>query len=317
MSPDAGMAPDSKVSRRTTGCDVCQDRCGYVGRGSGPNAARTRRIVCAVRRARGRPRPGRQGLHARRTPGHRRRRLPALPAQPYAHRRRGTARRARPVRRRARRSAPACCCCCSRTGCAAASAGRGGPPSSCCRPARVAQFAYRHSLIGVVISLALLAPLLRHRSEFAALPDPRSRWRALANFVLMGAGSLVLGLVIVSVHANRMVGDPSLADRITHVLYGLFGFEGPRRLHGPHLLDGRLLARRARPADRGHHDLPRLPPRTPGRTPHPGRRDPAARPPGQARRPRLARPLRAPPRQGRRLLAQRQGGRDVPRRVAA
>ncbi|MFF4356267.1 phosphatidylglycerol lysyltransferase domain-containing protein [Streptomyces sp. NPDC001604] len=91
----------------------------------------------------------------------------------------------------------------------------------------VAQFTYRHSLLGVIISLALLAPLLRHRDQFAALPDPRSRWRALANFVLMGAGSLALGLVIVSAHQNRMVGDPSLADRITHVLYGLFGFEGP------------------------------------------------------------------------------------------
>ncbi|MGA5507817.1 phosphatidylglycerol lysyltransferase domain-containing protein [Streptomyces umbrinus] len=91
----------------------------------------------------------------------------------------------------------------------------------------LAQFTYRHSLIGVLISLALLAPLLRHRSEFKALPDPRSRWRALANFVLMGAGSLLLGLVIVSVHPHRMVGNPSLADRISHVLYGLFGFEGP------------------------------------------------------------------------------------------
>ncbi|WP_217235007.1 phosphatidylglycerol lysyltransferase domain-containing protein [Streptomyces sp. AC555_RSS877] len=91
----------------------------------------------------------------------------------------------------------------------------------------VAQFTYRHSLVGVLISLALLAPLLRHRDQFAALPDPRSRWRALANFVLMGAGSLALGLVIVSVHPDRMVGDPSLADRIAHVLYGLFGFEGP------------------------------------------------------------------------------------------
>ncbi|NGO10233.1 DUF2156 domain-containing protein [Streptomyces sp. HC44] len=91
----------------------------------------------------------------------------------------------------------------------------------------IAQFTYRHSLIGVLISLALLAPLLRHRDEFSALPDPRSRWRALANFVLMGAGSLLLGLVIVSVHPNRMVGDPSLADRISHVVYGMFGFEGP------------------------------------------------------------------------------------------
>lgn len=91
----------------------------------------------------------------------------------------------------------------------------------------VAQFTYRHSVIGVLISLALLAPLLRHRDQFAALPDPRSRWRALANFVLMGAGSLALGLVIVSAHPKTLLGDPSLADRITHVLYGLFGFEGP------------------------------------------------------------------------------------------
>ncbi|MEJ1201696.1 MULTISPECIES: phosphatidylglycerol lysyltransferase domain-containing protein [unclassified Streptomyces] len=91
----------------------------------------------------------------------------------------------------------------------------------------VAQFTYRHSLVGVLISLALLLPLLRHRDQFAALPDPRSRWRALANFVLMGAGSLVLGLVVVNAHPHRMVGDPSLADRLTHVLYGLFGVEGP------------------------------------------------------------------------------------------
>ncbi|MEU3793805.1 phosphatidylglycerol lysyltransferase domain-containing protein [Streptomyces fructofermentans] len=96
----------------------------------------------------------------------------------------------------------------------------------------LAQLTYRHSLIGAVVSLALLAPLLRHRREFAALPDPGSRWRALANFVLMGAGSLVLGLVVVSVHPDRMVGDPSLADRIGHVLYGLFGFEGPVEYRG-------------------------------------------------------------------------------------
>ncbi|MFV0134498.1 phosphatidylglycerol lysyltransferase domain-containing protein [Streptomyces sp. HMX87] len=91
----------------------------------------------------------------------------------------------------------------------------------------VAQFGYRHSLVGVVISLALLWALLRHRDQFAALPDPRSRWRALANFVLMGAGSLLLGLLVVSAHPGRMVGDPSLADRLTHVIYGLFGVEGP------------------------------------------------------------------------------------------
>lgn len=91
----------------------------------------------------------------------------------------------------------------------------------------VAQFAYRHSVIGVLISLALLTLLLRHRGEFAALPDPRSRWRAVANFVLLGAGSIGLGLVIVSAHPGKVIGDPSITDRLAHVLYGLFGFEGP------------------------------------------------------------------------------------------
>ncbi|MFD5971404.1 phosphatidylglycerol lysyltransferase domain-containing protein [Streptomyces sp. NPDC060311] len=91
----------------------------------------------------------------------------------------------------------------------------------------LAQFTYRHSLLGVLISVILLALLLRHRAEFAALPDPRSRWRALANFVLMSAGSVLLGLLVVNAHPHRMLGDPSLADRLTHVLYGLLGVEGP------------------------------------------------------------------------------------------
>ncbi|MCX3063257.1 phosphatidylglycerol lysyltransferase domain-containing protein [Streptomyces beihaiensis] len=95
------------------------------------------------------------------------------------------------------------------------------------------QFAYRHSFAGVVIPLALLWVLTRHRGEFDALPDPRSRWRALANFVVMGAGSILLGLAIVSAHPGKVVGDPSLADRLEHVLYGLFGFEGPVDYTGP------------------------------------------------------------------------------------
>jgi lysyl-tRNA synthetase, class II len=91
----------------------------------------------------------------------------------------------------------------------------------------VGQFVYRHSVIGVLLSLVLLTLLVRHRSEFAALPDPRSRWKALANFILMGAGSLGLGLLIVSAHPGKVVGSPSLTDRLEHVLHGLFGFEGP------------------------------------------------------------------------------------------
>ncbi|MFI1831009.1 phosphatidylglycerol lysyltransferase domain-containing protein [Streptomyces sp. NPDC020412] len=89
------------------------------------------------------------------------------------------------------------------------------------------QFAYRNSVVGVLVSLLVLALLLRHRAQFAALPDPRSRWRALANFVVLGAGSIGLGLVVVSAHPDNEIGDPGLADRLEHTLYGLFGVEGP------------------------------------------------------------------------------------------
>ncbi|MEV7614719.1 phosphatidylglycerol lysyltransferase domain-containing protein [Streptomyces sp. NPDC089799] len=91
----------------------------------------------------------------------------------------------------------------------------------------VAQFAYRHSVIGVVIAAVLLWLLIRHQNEFRALPDPRSRWTALVNFILMSAGSIGLGLVIVNSHPGRVVGSPGLSEQITHVIYGLFGFEGP------------------------------------------------------------------------------------------
>ncbi|MFP3988764.1 phosphatidylglycerol lysyltransferase domain-containing protein [Streptomyces sp. E11-3] len=91
----------------------------------------------------------------------------------------------------------------------------------------LAQLLYRNSVVGTLISLLLLALLLRHRREFAALPDPRSRWYALANFVLMGTGSISLGTVIVSSHPAKVVGDPSIAEYLSHVLFGLVGVEGP------------------------------------------------------------------------------------------
>ncbi|GHE87749.1 hypothetical protein GCM10018772_09050 [Streptomyces fumanus] len=98
-----------------------------------------------------------------------------------------------------------------------------------------AAVAYGHqgSLVAALVPLALLWALLRHRDRFTAPPGPRNWWRALAHLVLMGAGSVLLGLLIVSAHPHRVVGDPSLADRLTHALYGLFGVEGPVAYRGP------------------------------------------------------------------------------------
>ncbi|MEV7377040.1 phosphatidylglycerol lysyltransferase domain-containing protein [Streptomyces lydicus] len=90
-----------------------------------------------------------------------------------------------------------------------------------------AQLGYRHSVFGAVLSLALLVFLVWHRKEFAALPDPRSRWKALANLVVLGGAGFAIGMVIVSSHPHKIVGSPSFAQRAEHVLWGMFGFEGP------------------------------------------------------------------------------------------
>ncbi|MCC3776257.1 phosphatidylglycerol lysyltransferase domain-containing protein [Streptomyces sp. UNOB3_S3] len=92
-----------------------------------------------------------------------------------------------------------------------------------------AQLLYRHSYIGGALSLLLFVYLLRHKKSFAALPDSRSRWKALANLIIMGGVSFGLGWVIVGSHANKMIGDPPVLEQIEHVLWGLVGFEGSVR----------------------------------------------------------------------------------------
>ncbi|WKX71791.1 phosphatidylglycerol lysyltransferase domain-containing protein [Streptomyces sp. XD-27] len=90
-----------------------------------------------------------------------------------------------------------------------------------------AQLMYRDSVCGALLSLALLALLIWRREEFFALPDPRSRWKALASFVVLGGVSLGLGWLIVDGHPDKVVGSPSVQDRLEHIMWGLFGFEGP------------------------------------------------------------------------------------------
>ncbi|MGW1197623.1 phosphatidylglycerol lysyltransferase domain-containing protein [Streptomyces sp. NPDC002536] len=92
-----------------------------------------------------------------------------------------------------------------------------------------AQLIYRHNRPGAVLSILLFIYLLRHKKSFAALPDPRSRWKWVANLILMGGVSFVLGWIIVGAHPDQMVGDPSVLEQVEHVVWGLFGFEGSIR----------------------------------------------------------------------------------------
>ncbi|WP_380278206.1 phosphatidylglycerol lysyltransferase domain-containing protein [Kitasatospora purpeofusca] len=84
-----------------------------------------------------------------------------------------------------------------------------------------------HQLGPAVVSLVLFGVMLVHRREFYAKADPRTRWRAVVNLVVLGAFSILLGLLIVSTRTKYELGDPGLYQRLEHVVYGLFGFEGP------------------------------------------------------------------------------------------
>jgi lysyl-tRNA synthetase class 2 len=88
-----------------------------------------------------------------------------------------------------------------------------------------------------VVSLALFVVILIHRGEFYAKADPRTRWRAVANLVVMGAFSVLLGLLIVSVHPKSELGDPTLVQRLQETVYGLFGFDGPIRYGSERITD--------------------------------------------------------------------------------
>ena len=86
---------------------------------------------------------------------------------------------------------------------------------------------HRVSVVDTVLSIGLFVVLLTHRGEFAALSDPRTRWRAVYHFVVLSLVSFGLGLVIVSVHPRMEAGDPTVTDRCLTVLYGMVGFGGP------------------------------------------------------------------------------------------
>ncbi|MDF5754286.1 phosphatidylglycerol lysyltransferase domain-containing protein [Spongiactinospora sp. TRM90649] len=81
----------------------------------------------------------------------------------------------------------------------------------------------------VALTLGLFVVLLAARSEFRALSDPRTRWRALWVFLAMATVAVAVGYLMVSAYA---VAAPP-ADRLAQVLLGLAGLPGPVTFIGP------------------------------------------------------------------------------------
>jgi lysyl-tRNA synthetase class 2 len=78
----------------------------------------------------------------------------------------------------------------------------------------------------------LLLALLVFRGEFFARGDPRTRWLALWAFLGLGAGSFVLGSLLIEVRPGQVVGAVTFPQVAKHVIYGLFGVTGPVQFRG-------------------------------------------------------------------------------------
>ncbi|SEM80049.1 phosphatidylglycerol lysyltransferase domain-containing protein [Nonomuraea pusilla] len=92
-------------------------------------------------------------------------------------------------------------------------------------------------VVTVVICLVVLAALVVARGEFYALSDPRTRWRALGNLLVLGALDLGLGYLIVSGRPAAVAGHPGVQARLEHVVLGLAGIEGPVTFTSEHVSD--------------------------------------------------------------------------------
>jgi lysyl-tRNA synthetase, class II len=85
----------------------------------------------------------------------------------------------------------------------------------------------RHDrVITAAVSAVLLAALLYFRSEFYAVGDPRTRWRALWVFCGLVVADIAIGLTFILL-AKGLAENYSLWQRIVHVVYGLVGVTGP------------------------------------------------------------------------------------------
>lgn len=83
------------------------------------------------------------------------------------------------------------------------------------------------------VSAALLAMLIVVRGRFHAIPDPRSRWRALTAFAGFTAVGFLLGLVEIAVRTDRLVGAPGVTQWIRESALGLLGITGPLHFARP------------------------------------------------------------------------------------
>jgi lysyl-tRNA synthetase class 2 len=84
-----------------------------------------------------------------------------------------------------------------------------------------------HAMAYVAVSVTLLVPLVAFRSEFDALPDPRSGWHALLVVSTTVVAGTLTGLLIVAGRAHAAGMPQAFTTRLGAVWAGLVGVQTP------------------------------------------------------------------------------------------
>jgi lysyl-tRNA synthetase class 2 len=85
-----------------------------------------------------------------------------------------------------------------------------------------------HHPFALWVVLGLMVLLWVYRTEFYAVGDPRTRWRAIWAFCGLAVADVAIGLIYLSL-AHGLAADYTLRQRLWSVIYGLLGFNGPVR----------------------------------------------------------------------------------------
>jgi lysyl-tRNA synthetase class 2 len=97
---------------------------------------------------------------------------------------------------------------------------------------------FHHGPATGITSIALLVALVLKRREFTALPEPAmGKWPAIAVFVEMLAGGIVVNLLIILFNQRDLIGKPGFGAMVQHAALTLVGIEGPITFHGEFLDD--------------------------------------------------------------------------------
>jgi len=102
----------------------------------------------------------------------------------------------------------------------------------------VLQLVFRHSHVAALGAAALFVALVAYRGEFTARPDPvTGRWLGLRVFLQIALAGVLVNFLILLFGHHRLLGSPTVGQRLEHAALSLVGVSGPVGFRAPPLDD--------------------------------------------------------------------------------